>query len=148
MKPSTLRVGILLGLCGVCFQSGRWYQELSGPPAHHAKVKADPGNEMVTATFRGAAEPAPKTIEPTPLASAGDPVGQPTDVITPLNVRDPSALVMGPGATDNPPTVCPIPPVSPPAKAFKPVRPLKSGRLLELLKKGEADKKSDAPKSF
>lgn len=147
MKPSLLRVGVLLALCAACFQSGRWYQELSGGPAHRSQAKADPGNELVTATAQTQA-PAPKTIEPTPLASAGDPVGQPTDVITPLNVRDPSALVMGPGATDNPPTTCPIPPASPPARAFKPVKPLKSGRLLELLKKGEADKKSDAPKSF
>ncbi len=148
MKPSLLRVGLLLGLCALCFQSGRWYQELSQPFSAHAKVKSDPGNEMVSASSRGEAAPLPKTIEPTPLASAGDPVGQSTDVITPLNVRDPSALVMGPGATDNPPAVvCPPPPAFAVPRA-KAVKPLKSGRLLELLKKGEADKKSDAPKSF
>ncbi|MFH1724299.1 MAG: hypothetical protein ABII00_06720, partial [Elusimicrobiota bacterium] len=37
-------------------------------------------------------------------------VGQGTDVITPLNVRDPSALVMGPGATRKPSATVDSPP--------------------------------------
>ncbi len=141
-----LRVATALLLCAACFQAGRWYQELSVPAARHAKAAADPGNEMVSATFRGAAEPAAKTVEPAPLSAVGDPVGQAGDIITPLNVRDPSALVMGPSAG---PPECIAPsaaPASPPAKQLRPIKPLKSGRLLELLKK--ADKKSDAPKLF
>ena len=34
----------------------------------------------------------------------GGPTGGGSDIITPLNVRDPSALVMGPGSTQQPPT--------------------------------------------
>jgi len=50
--------------------------------------------------------------------SPGSLLGQGTDVITPLNVRDPSALVMGPGATRKPEaTVAAAPP---PKVASKP----------------------------
>ena len=106
---------------------------------------------MVNASFRGAPEPVAKTPETTqPTAAPGDPVGQTGDLITPLNVRDPSALVMGPGASWNPPPGD-VPEPSAPSSVVtprraKPIKPMKSGRLLELLKK--ADKKSDAPKSF
>jgi hypothetical protein len=130
------RVGFALFLCAACFQSGRWYQELSGP----AQARHDAGNEMVSATFRG--EPEPATKEIAPLVSVGDPVGESGDIITPLNVRDPSSLVMGPGGA----AICPpAEPVEPPAKPAAP-RKLKEGRLLELLKK--ADKKSGAPKNY
>ncbi|MFI5346931.1 MAG: hypothetical protein ACHQ51_11210 [Elusimicrobiota bacterium] len=44
----------------------------------------------------------------------GSAVGGGSDVITPLNVRDPSALVMGPGATQQPPTSSVAPSVTPP----------------------------------
>lgn len=106
---------------------------------------------MVNATFRGAPEPPMKTPETKqPAAAPGDPVGQSGDVITPLNVRDPSALVMGPGASWNPPAGDVPEPSEPsiavPPRRAKPIRPLKSGSLIELLKK--ADKKSAAPKSF
>lgn len=149
-----LRVGVALLLCAACFQAGRWYQELSSAGApRRGTAKGDPGTEMVTATFRGDPEPGPKNLETKPPTSApGDPVGQSGDIITPLNVRDPSALVMGPGASINPPEGVvpePTPPSviePPPAPRAKPSKPLKSGRLLELLKK--ADKKSAAPKSF
>jgi hypothetical protein len=130
----------LLLIAAACFQAGRWYGELETS----AKAAHDPaGIEMVKSTFHGAPETA-KTIEPVPATSAGDPVGQSTDIITPLNVRDPSALVMGPGAYSAPPPEC-VPAAAPAARA-KPVKPLKTGRLLELLKKN--DKKSDAPKTF
>lgn len=135
-----LRVGAALFLCAACFQSGRWYQELSGP----AHARHDPGTEMVGATFRGEPEPAPKTVEAQPLVGLGDPVGQSRDIITPLNVRDPSALVIGPGgARECAPVLPPVP--EPAAKEAKPLK-LKQGRLLELLKK--ADKKSEAPKNY
>ena len=142
-----VRVAVALLLCSACFQAGRWYQELSAP-SH-----VDTGNELVSATFRGAPEPAPQTIEPTPLASSGDPVGEKSDIITPLNVRDPSALIMGPGSSWGPPSAVVPEPEAPSAlearpRALKPIKPLKSGRLLELLKKGEEDKKAPSPKSF
>jgi hypothetical protein len=44
----------------------------------------------------------------------GNAVGGGADVITPLNVRDPSALVMGPGATQQPPTNSVAPATPPP----------------------------------
>lgn len=135
------RVSAVLVLCAACFQSGRWYQELAGPAA----VQADAGNQMVSATFRGEPEAAPKTIEPTPLAAAGDPVGQSGDIITPLNVRDPSALVMGPGLGLRECAPAPAAPPEPAAREAKPLK-LKQGRLLELLKK--ADKKSGEPKNY
>jgi hypothetical protein len=136
-----LRIGVALLLCAACFQAGRWYQELSGTASAH--VKSDPGTEMVNATFRGAPEPASNTVETSQSSAAGEPVGQGSDIITPLNVRDPSALVMGPGGHE-----C-VPPAAveaePAAKEVKPLK-LKKGRLLELLKK--ADKKSDSPKNY
>lgn len=46
----------------------------------------------------------------------GSAIGGGSDVITPLNVRDPSALVMGPGATQQPPTNS-VAPVTPPPTA-------------------------------
>ena len=44
----------------------------------------------------------------------GGPTGGGSDIITPLNVRDPSALVMGPGATQQPPTNSVMPSTPPP----------------------------------
>ena len=44
----------------------------------------------------------------------GQQVGGGSDIITPLNVRDPSALVMGPGATQQPPTSSVMPSTPPP----------------------------------
>lgn len=44
----------------------------------------------------------------------GSAIGGGSDVITPLNVRDPSALVMGPGATQQPPTNSVAPATPPP----------------------------------
>ncbi|HXT00799.1 MAG TPA: hypothetical protein VN915_09015 [Elusimicrobiota bacterium] len=44
----------------------------------------------------------------------GSAVGGGSDIITPLNVRDPSALVMGPGATQQPPTNSVMPATPPP----------------------------------
>src|SRR6185312_7229780 len=44
----------------------------------------------------------------------GSAVGGGSDIITPLNVRDPSTLVMGPGATQQPPTNSVMPATPPP----------------------------------
>ncbi len=137
-----LRVSSALILCAACFQAGRWYQELS--------VNAHPGNEMVTATRRGDAALVTNIVEARPLVAVGDPPGEGGDIITPLNVRDPSALVMGPGAEFNPTVAAPpAPPDEAPATPLpraKLKKPLESGRLLELLKRG--DKTADAPKRF
>ncbi len=46
----------------------------------------------------------------------GSALGGNGDVITPLNVRDPSALVMGPGASQQPPAGSPSAPTPPPDK--------------------------------
>ncbi|MBI5631069.1 MAG: hypothetical protein HY921_09310 [Elusimicrobia bacterium] len=53
--------------------------------------------------------------------SPGNLVGGGSDVITPLNVRDPSALVLGPGATQQPPAgaVTPPPSEAPPKDDWK-----------------------------
>lgn len=140
---AALRVSSALILCAACFQAGRWYQELS--------IKAHPGNEMVSGSSRGPVAPVPETLEVRPLFAAGDPPGEGGDIITPLNVRDPAALVMGPGAGFYPEASAPppAPPVEIPGEPLPRARAkkqLESGRLLELLKRG--DKKSDAPKSF
>ncbi len=136
-----LRIGVALLLCAACFQAGRWYQELASPAGHRAAARHDPGNEMVSATFLEPATAEPKTVEPTPLVSAGDPVGEPSDIITPLNVRDPSALVMGPSQSQ-----CPQPPAAEPTPQAKPMDLLESRRLLELLRRGR--KKDPAPDKY
>lgn len=92
----------------------------------------------------GTPEAAPTIAETASAAAAGSPVGTGEDIITPLNVRDPSALVMGPAGMREcipPPAVVP----DPFAKEARP-RKLQKGRLLELLKKG--DKNSPSPKNF
>ena len=137
-----LRVGAALALAAACFQVGRWTGQLE----KRASV-SDPGNEMVSATFHGAPEPK-KLEEVVTLVAQGDPVGKSPDLITPLNVRDPSALVMGPGAID-PPLCVPAPTSaamrSPAARKLK-KEPLPEGRLLDLLRKKNAP--SDQPKSY
>ena len=131
----------LLLIAAACFQVGRWYGELETS----SKAAHDPaGIEIVKSTFHAPAETV-KTVEPVPGSASGAPVGQSSDNITPLNVRDPSALVMGPSGSYQP--ACPQPSaVEAPAARAKPAKPLKAGRLLELLQK--AGKKSDAPKTF
>jgi hypothetical protein len=149
MKPPpaagpALRVGIALLLCAACFQAGRWYQELAGSAVVQAKASPDPGNETVAATPAATPTTEASQVETSPPTAAGAPVGVGGDLITPLNVRDPSALVMGPAGMREcvpPPAVVP----DPFAREAKPLK-LKKGRLLELLKK--ADKKSDVPKNY
>lgn len=50
----------------------------------------------------------------------GSAIGGGADVITPLNVRDPSALVMGPGASQQPPTNSAAPVTAPPSARSEP----------------------------
>ncbi|MFI5351202.1 MAG: hypothetical protein ACHQ2Z_16780 [Elusimicrobiota bacterium] len=119
-----LRVGLGLTLCAVCFAAGRWRGALE------VLAERSAGREAVATRAPKAAAIA----EPRPGAAAsGRPVGEPEDIITPLNVRDPSALVMGPGSVDSvsralkalPPPPVPgaepetdAPPSSPPARIF------------------------------
>ncbi len=124
-------------LCAVCFQSGRWYGALekdSGPD----QLKTDASVEMVHATHtREVPAPDPSLVPEEKVA----------DIITPLNVRDPSALVMGPGGSQSPPCSQQevVAPPEPTAKVTK-QKKMKDGRLLELMKK--ADKNGDAPKRY
>jgi hypothetical protein len=48
-------------------------------------------------------------------SAVGGPSGGGSDVITPLNVRDPSSLIMGPGSAQQPPTQSAAPTAPPPA---------------------------------
>lgn len=140
LAGSVVRIGVGLLLCAACFQAGRSYQELSASASSEAKFSAETG--MVDASFVGPMLPAPG--ETSPPTAPGDVPGEGGDLITPLNVRDPSALIMG-----IPQHVCPPSTVEEPAiPEGKPVKPrkLKEGRLLELLKK--EDKKSVYPKRY
>jgi hypothetical protein len=96
---SFLRVLAVLALCAVSFKAGFWRAQLDREAAAYVAASTQPAVEGRTDTL-GAGAP-------------GRPVGEPEDVITPLNVRDPSALVMGPGATEAPPS-SEVPPPPPP----------------------------------
>ena len=115
-----LRVGLGLALCAACYEAGRWHGGLE------AQAERTPLRPLVAART---AAPLPVAETRSGAAAPGQAVGEPQDVITPLNVRDPSALVMGPGATDSassrfqppPPAAEPDadePPPSPPARVF------------------------------
>ena len=114
------RVLVALFLCAACFQAGRWVEMLSVRAATPA-----------SAAVPEARRPAPSPIEePLPGVISGHPDGR-SDIITPLNVRDPSALVMGPGFSHRPlehvappPEPAAVQPVTPPAPP-EPAVPLK-----------------------
>ena len=129
---AALRVALVLSLCVGCYEAGAWRARLEA----QASSKAD---SRVIVVERN--EKAIRT-ETTGMAPGGALDGS-KDVITPLNVRDPSALVMGPGATEgfadtravSPPapaaphgsvdTEKQIPDVSPPPKAYKKPKDIK-----------------------
>lgn len=113
-----MRVTFGLALCAACYEAGRWHGALE------AQAERTPQRALASA-------PAPKAgpvVEAVPGAAApGQAVGAAQDVITPLNVRDPSALVMAPFATEPPPAAPAAPraaeesdeaPPSPPARIF------------------------------
>lgn len=146
LAGSVVRVGVGLLLCAACFQSGRWYQTLTSDAAETAAVEA----KAAVAEFVGPQTPALPVV-PAATAAPGDPEGHGGDIITPLNVRDPSALVMGPG--DYHPKCPQLDPVAPEGRLVEPLpykppkaKKMKEGRLLELLKK--EDKKSVYPKRY
>jgi hypothetical protein len=107
-----LRVGLALALCAICYQVGRWHGALE---AQAVRVVERPA-----AAATAAAKPVPSANTGTGAAglAPGNAIGENQDVITPLNVRDPSALVMGPGPADmapasNAPQSIPTPPSAP-----------------------------------
>jgi len=115
---AVLRVAGALALCAACYEAGRWHGNLE---AQAARTSQRPLAAASGANGLAVAEPAPATAAP------GKAVGDPEqDVITPLNVRDPSALVMAPYAAAAP-QAAPAPaeeegyqeaPPSPPARIF------------------------------
>lgn len=119
---AALRVALVLSLCGGAYEVGRWRSRLE------AQGEARPDSRVVIVD-RGENKPArAETVGNAP----GGPSGVATDVITPLNVRDPSALVMPPlGAQEPPaPAAAPqsekeIPDVAPPARKYKKVKDIK-----------------------
>jgi hypothetical protein len=101
-----LRVGLGLALCAACYEAGRWHGSL--------EAQAERSSARVVAAVRAVkAAPSEELRAGGTGMAPGQALGvsEPMDVITPLNVRDPSALVMGPGATEAPR----ISPVAPPA---------------------------------
>jgi hypothetical protein len=154
-RPAPLfRVVLGLTVCAFCFQAGRWtgrLQTLSETTG--GSMVRDSGNEMVVAINR--TEPKPKPVEPAPLVKAGDPVGEQADLITPLNVRDPSALVMAP-SVGGAPFAGEIPPPPPPASSYKRARPknptaaelAESDRILKDLGRKPTPKDERYPKKF
>lgn len=115
-----LRVVAALALSACCFQAGRWAGRLETPVSR-------PASAVVVVE-----KPAGKVMPEATGIAAGGPNGE-NDVITPLNVRDPSALVMGPSQAV-PPLVEPpatpegIPEPVPPAKTYKRIKDIKPNR--------------------
>lgn len=75
----------------------------------------------------------------------GSPTGGGSDVITPLNVRDPSALVMGPGAAQQPPTNSALPATPPSAPSSRSDSDLKDALAASARGIGAAAKKAPMP---
>ena len=103
-----LRVGFGLALCAACFEAGRWHGGLEAQADRSA-------NRTMTAVRAAKALPAAEQLTGATGLAPGKAISEPEDVITPLNVRDPSALVMGPGATNAPFTQTIAPPSTPPS---------------------------------
>jgi hypothetical protein len=107
-----LRVGLGLALCGLCYEAGRWHGGLEAQidrPSVRAATETRSAKTLAATVLRS------ESTE----AAPGNAVGEPQDLITPLNVRDPSSLVMpptgaGPAAVQPPSDV----PPNPPARVF------------------------------
>lgn len=104
-----LRVFLLLALCAGAYELGRRHER--------AVAQASAPASAVVVVETADAKPARAAASPT--AAPGEAVGESKDLITPLNVRDPSALVMGPGATDTPPPAAVPAPSRPRASPLK-----------------------------
>jgi hypothetical protein len=107
-----LRVGFALALCGVCYQAGRWSGGL--------EAQSERSTDRSVASARASAKSVPSADTGTGAAglAPGHPLGESADVITPLNVRDPSALVMGPWVATPAPQPQVEEPPTPPARVF------------------------------
>jgi hypothetical protein len=120
-----LRVGLGLALCAACYEAGRWHGGL--------EAMAERSSSRGAAAIRAArAQPVVESRTGASGLAPGQAVGEPADVITPLNVRDPSSLVMSPSdsapriQTPAPPSAAPPsaepesaePPPQPPARVF------------------------------
>ena len=111
---------ILAGL-GVLFMAPLAEHFMMAPEGGNGELGAGfgstrgPGGDMA---FGGSKSIAPYETGGGGLAPGG-PAGSGSDVITPLNVRDPSALVMGPGATQQAPAVASAPSAPPPPAPAK-----------------------------
>lgn len=84
------RVGAVLSLCALSYRVGGWHRGLE------LSAQAVPGGARVVTAANAIAPAASGSVSSVDTAAPGHPVGQSADLITPLNVRDPSALVMGP----------------------------------------------------
>jgi hypothetical protein len=119
------RVALALSLCAACYEAGRWRQRLE------AQSEARPDSRVVVVE-RGEKPPVrAESPGPAPGGAIGD-----KDVITPLNVRDPSALVMGPSDARPVPQAAPpapgresdVPEANPPARIFRTPQDIKPNR--------------------
>jgi hypothetical protein len=118
------RTALAFLLCGAGYAFGRWTERVESSSAAPSAVVLVPRAEK--APRSGGTGVAP-----------GRPVDEPADVITPLNVRDPSSLIMGPGALEPAPSRVPsasppapsssddIPDVEPPPRIYKHLKDIK-----------------------
>ncbi len=108
-----LRVGVALALCAVCYTAGRWNGALEAQSERSAK------RDIVSTRAAVKSVPSADTGTGGNGMAPGQRVGVWADVITPINVRDPSSLVMGPGASSAPGALPQADePPTPPARFF------------------------------
>ena len=117
---AAFRIAGALALCAACYQAGRWHGSLE------AQAERTPQRAVAAAPSK-AAKAAAVAESVQSVGAPGKAVGEAErDVITPLNVRDPSALVMAPFATQQTAAQQALPPAeesdeappSPPARIF------------------------------
>lgn len=105
------------------------------PLAEHFMMSPDNGDASLSPGFGSGKGAGPGIFgaEDRTSDGSGTAVGSPvggSDVITPLNVRDPSSLIMGPGSSSQPPTnssASVAPPVSAPGRSDQDVRDALAG---------------------
>lgn len=122
---SALRVALAVSLSAGCYELGRWTSRVEDAQA------AKPDDRVVIVERN--AKPGPPEVKGT---AAGGPVGA-AEVITPLNARDPSSLVMAPFADAPPPAAAVPAPAAPsdevpeapaPHKVYRKVKDIKPDR--------------------
>jgi hypothetical protein len=119
---SALRVALMLSLSAACYEVGRWRTRIED-------LDSRPDNRVVI--VERTAKPGPAEVRG---IAAGDSLGA-EDKITPLNARDPSALVIGPLIPPPPPAAVPSPaPEANPSRIPEAPRPPRIYRKLEDIK--------------